>query len=151
MSEQENIRIVKQAFDNLNSHNIDPNDQTFARDLRVQTVDSTTELNREDYRLYLRHLLDAFPDLRITVRDIVAQGDKVAVTWTSKGTHKAPYTLPSGPQIPASNRPVTLQGCYLFDFRNNVISRIEGYWDRSSQLTQMGIMTEQDLMAKVRH
>ncbi len=151
MSEQENIRIVKQAFDNLNSHNIDPNDQTIGRDLRVQTVDSTTELNREEYRLYLRHLLDAFPDLRVTTRDIVAQGDKVCVTWTSKGTHKAPYTLPAGPQIPATNRPVTLQGVFLFEFRNNVISRIEGYWDRSSQLTQMGILSEQELMAKVRH
>jgi steroid delta-isomerase-like uncharacterized protein len=150
MSEQENIRIVKQAFDNINSHSVDPNDQTIARDLRVRTVDSTTEMSREDYRLYLRHLLDAFPDLRLTVKDIVAQGDKVAVTWTSKGTHKGPYTLPSGPQIPATNRPVSLQGCFFFEFKDNLISHIDGYWDRSSQLTQMGLMNEQELMSKVR-
>jgi steroid delta-isomerase-like uncharacterized protein len=146
MSEQENIRIVKQTFDTLNSHNVELSDQTTSRDLRVYTIDSNTEMNRDEFRNYLRNLMTAFPDLRMTPKDIVAQGNKVAVSWISKGTHKAPFTLPfGGPQIPATNRPVTLQGCFFFELQNNTISRIEGYWDRTSLLTQMGLVNEQEL------
>ena len=33
----------------------------------------------------------AFPDLRISVEDQVAEGDKVVTRWRARGTHKGPF------------------------------------------------------------
>ncbi len=149
MSEQENIRIVKQVFDRINDHNVEPDSQTTAGNMRVQTVDSPTELNSQDYRTYLRRILDAFPDLHFTIRDVIAQGDKVSVLWMAKGTHKSTYTLTSGMAIPATNKLVNLPGVTFYEFKNNVVSRQDIFFDRVSLLTQLGVMNEQE-MAKAR-
>jgi hypothetical protein len=33
----------------------------------------------------------SFPDLQITQEDVVASGNKVAIRWTARGTHRGPY------------------------------------------------------------
>ncbi|MFN0129085.1 MAG: ester cyclase [Verrucomicrobiales bacterium] len=47
----------------------------------------------------------AFPDLRVTVQGIVAEGDDAVVRWSATGTHARPF----GP-VAASGRSVTYQG-----------------------------------------
>jgi predicted ester cyclase len=151
MSEQENIRIVKMAFDRLNDHKLEPDNQITSPNLRVQTVDSPTELNLKDYHSYLSRIVDAFPDLHFTIRDIIAQGDKVTALWTVKGTQKAAYTPTTGMTIPATNKPVNLPGCSYYEFKNNVVSRQEIFFDRAGLLTQLGVMNEQEMMARSKH
>jgi predicted ester cyclase len=41
----------------------------------------------ESFKAIHRFFLGAFPDLRITVQEIVTEGDKVAVRWTATMTH----------------------------------------------------------------
>jgi predicted ester cyclase len=36
-------------------------------------------------------LLGAFPDLKVIIQDVVAQGDAVAVRWTASGLHTGPH------------------------------------------------------------
>jgi steroid delta-isomerase-like uncharacterized protein len=36
-------------------------------------------------------LLAAFPNLRFTIQDMIAEGDRVAWRWTMHGTHKGVY------------------------------------------------------------
>jgi steroid delta-isomerase-like uncharacterized protein len=48
--------------------------------------------------------LRAFPDLRIDLEDVVAEGDRVASRWTMTGTHRGEYmgVLPTGKRIKVS-------------------------------------------------
>ena len=146
MSEQENVRVVKQSFENINKHVLDDN-QISSPNARVRMVDSSTELNREEYREYLRSILNAFPDAHFTIRDIIAQADKVAVTWTVRGTHKGPYVSRDGKSTPATNRIVQMPGCTIYEFRNNLVIHQEVLWDQASFMTQLGLMAEQQTMA----
>jgi steroid delta-isomerase-like uncharacterized protein len=43
------------------------------------------------YRKYYLDLRGAFPDLRFTVEDQIAEGDKVVTRWTCGGTHQGPF------------------------------------------------------------
>jgi steroid delta-isomerase-like uncharacterized protein len=63
----------------------------------------------------------AFPDLRITIDNIIAEGDKVAARWTGAGTHLGELM-----GIPASGRPVSFTGMTIHRFADGKI--VENWW-----------------------
>jgi steroid delta-isomerase-like uncharacterized protein len=151
VSEQENVTIVRKWFDNLNSHNLDHNDQFLANDVRVEAAGAPGVMNRDQGRAYNQQFLDAFPDLHFDLKDIIAQGDLVSVSWVAKGTHKAPLKYGStGITLSPTNRMATVPGCTITEVRNNKIVRQSVYWDQVTFLTQLGVLTEQDIMASMR-
>ncbi len=140
MSEQDNIQIVKKLFDNLNKHNLDANNQLLANDVRTEATAAPGVMNtREQGQMYTRQFQDGFPDLHFDMKDIIAQGTKVAVFWIARGTHSALLRIPSGDSIPATNKKVAIPGCTLFELRNNLVSRQEIYWDQVTFLTQLEV------------
>jgi len=74
----------------------------------------------------------AFPDWKHTIEDIAAEGDKVAVRLSQKGTHKAEYD-----GIPATDKTVTLPAQCLLVIVNGKVKEfwaIENYLDFYQQL-----------------
>ena len=55
----------------------------------------------EGSRQRITALHAAFPDLRFTVEDLIADGDKVAVRYTAHGTHKGNFmgVAPTGKEV----------------------------------------------------
>jgi steroid delta-isomerase-like uncharacterized protein len=41
----------------------------------------------EQFLAFRSEMLDALPDLQVTVEDVLADGDRVAVLWRMRGTH----------------------------------------------------------------
>jgi steroid delta-isomerase-like uncharacterized protein len=74
-----------------------------------------------DFKDARRALLETFPDLTITVDDLVHEGDKVAVQWTVNATHAG-----DGLGIPATNRKVTFRGMTWLEIRDG---RVVSGWD----------------------
>jgi steroid delta-isomerase-like uncharacterized protein len=66
-------------------------------------------------------LLDAFPDLRVTVEATVSEGPDVVVRWSAGGTHNG-----DGLGFPASARQASFRGMTWLRFENGQI--VEG-WD----------------------
>ena len=60
---------------------------------------------------------DAFPDLRITVDQQVAERDLVAVRWTARGTNTG-----TGNGIPATGKSVQMTGTTLFRLDDGAIA-----------------------------
>jgi steroid delta-isomerase-like uncharacterized protein len=81
----------------------------------------------------------AFPDMNVTVEDVIAEGDKVVTRVTLRGTHQG-ETEEFGPP---TGRQVELKGI--------TISRIEGgkivedwdAYDNLSAMQQLGLAPEQ--------
>lgn len=143
MSEQENLQIVRRLFDNLNKHNLDANNQLYAKDVRTEAAGVPSALtSRDQGQSYVRQFLEAFPDLHFDIRDTVAQGNMVAVSWTSKGRHSKPLNTMDGGSIPATNKSATISGCTMVEIRNNLITRQGIYWDQVSLFSQLGISME---------
>jgi steroid delta-isomerase-like uncharacterized protein len=59
----------------------------------------------EGFKTFYRGFCAAFPDLRVTVDDTIAEGDKVAIRWTATMTH-----LGDGLGFPASGKKVSMDG-----------------------------------------
>jgi predicted ester cyclase len=90
--------------------------------------------------MYTQLFLEAFPDLHFDIKDVIAQGDKAAVSWVAKGTHTAPLKTPGGDPIPATNKKVTVPGSTIYEFRHNLIARQEIYWDQVAFLAQLELL-----------
>ena len=87
-------------------------------------------------------LMGAFPDLRVTLDDIIADGDSAAVRWTFEATHGGD-TL----GVPATNRRVKVSGMSWVRARNG---RLIAGWDRWNSTGLMSYLTDGAKCATVR-
>jgi len=79
----------------------------------------------------------AFPDLRLTVEDIIAEGETVVARWSCRGTHKGDLN-----GIAPTGKHVNLTGISIARFTNGKMS--EGFvnWDALSLMQQLGVVPE---------
>jgi len=57
----------------------------------------------QGFKQSLSELFEAFPDIHITIDDLIIEADKAVIRYTMAGTHKGPRM-----GIPATNKKVTL-------------------------------------------
>lgn len=58
-------------------------------------------------------LTQAFPDLRLTIDGVIAEGDQAAVRWTVSGTHRGPMI-----HLKATGKRVRFSGMTWLEFKN---------------------------------
>lgn len=90
------------------------------------------------YRELIGFLRGAFTDLTITVDDVVAAGDRVAIRTTTRGTHSGAPVM----GIPATNRQFAFRAS---DFHHVEDGRIVRSWhleDYLALLSQLGATVE---------
>ena len=86
-------------------------------------------------KTFLFGFLNAFPDSRFTIDDMIAEGDQVVTKKTFTGTHTGEFA-----GIPATGNKVTLQFVDIMRVRNG---RIVEHWlsmDQLSFMQQLGVI-----------
>ena len=83
-------------------------------------------------RQMLLVLRTGFPDLRFAVEDVIADGNRVAVRWTARGTHHGEF---SG--LAASGSPVALPGTSIFRIEEGRIAETWVTYDSHWLLLQI--------------
>lgn len=63
------------------------------------------------FRAYYATFRRAVPDARYKVDDLVAEGDKVVVRWTMRGTYEGAFP---GIDVPPTGGPITLKGVAIY-------------------------------------
>jgi steroid delta-isomerase-like uncharacterized protein len=86
----------------------------------------------ESFKAFHANILGAFPDFHVTVEDMIAEKDKVAVRISCKGTHKG-ATLGATP----TGRTVEFSGILIARIKNNKIVETWNSIDLLSLLTQV--------------
>jgi len=85
----------------------------------------------------IRSYRAAAPDLRVTIDDMIAEGDKVALRWTTHGTERGPLRTPLG-IAPPTDRPISIPGVNIFRIANGQIAEEWIVWDTISWAQQLG-------------
>src|SRR5215211_3124413 len=78
-------------------------------------------------------LLRAYPDLHITVDDLIEEGDKVVMRDTVTGTHQGEYM-----GMPPTGKSVTYSEIFIARFAGGRIAETWGVVDVFSQMKQLG-------------
>jgi len=74
----------------------------------------------EEFAAICKTFHETFPDIHVTVDDIIAEGDKVSVLWTATMTHQG-----DGLGFPATSKKVKLPGSSFLICRDGQI--LEGW------------------------
>src|SRR5690349_9848807 len=83
----------------------------------------------------LTDMFTAFPDLRWTLRDTIAEDDRIMTLGTWTGTHRAPFL-----GIPATGRTVTVESWTLDRYRDGRLAESRIIMDVAGMLTQLGLI-----------
>jgi steroid delta-isomerase-like uncharacterized protein len=67
---------------------------------------------RRGFTTIIGKIREAFPDLRYTVEDVIADGDRAMVRVTMSGTQTGPFGMVKLP-LPASGKPVKVQQIHV--------------------------------------
>ncbi len=70
---------------------------------------------REDFKRYVTAVRSAYPDLHFTIEDLFAEGDKVVVRLTFRGTNTGEFVAPTRHR-PATGKQVTMTAINIFRF-----------------------------------
>jgi steroid delta-isomerase-like uncharacterized protein len=77
----------------------------------------------------------AFPDLHVTIEDLIEEGDKVASRNTVRGTHQGEHM-----GLPPTGKSITYNEIFIFRFANGRIVETWGVVDVLSQMRQLGLI-----------
>ncbi len=77
--------------------------------------------------------LAAFPDLQITIDDIIAEGNKVALRTSYVGTHTGALG-----QIPPTGKPIKMTGNIIFRFEDGRVAEAWSFADMLGLMQQIG-------------
>jgi len=138
MSEH-NKAIVRRLVEELwNKGNLSVADELFAPNYEhhdASTLDFGRGPESEKKRATLYRT--AFPDVRLTIEDIIAEGEIVMTRWSCRGTHKGDLSgiAPTGKQI-------NISGVTIDRVANGKLAEGWVNWDALGLMQQLGVVPE---------
>jgi steroid delta-isomerase-like uncharacterized protein len=108
-------------------------DELVAPDALMRTPLPIEATGAELVKEVFARLLRAYPDLHITIEDLVEEGDKVVSRNTVTGTHQGEYM-----GIPPTGKSVTYNEIFIARFADGRIAETWGVVDVLSQMRQLG-------------
>jgi steroid delta-isomerase-like uncharacterized protein len=138
MSVERNKTIVRRFFEEVyNNGNSDIIDDIFSDDFGSNDPTSCGVKGPESVKQLVLRLRAAFPDIRFTVDELIAEGDRVVVHVTFRGTHLGEYM-----GIPPTGNQVTVKGVELARFAGGkIIEQGWHYYQELHLLQQLGVLS----------
>ena|SRR6266545_1201329 len=110
-------------------------DEVFEPDVLIRTPLPVQATGAQALKQVWAILLRAFPDVHITVEDVIAEGDKVVARDTVTGTHQGEYM-----GVPPTGKSVTYNEIFILRFVKGRIAETWGVVDVLSQMKQLGVV-----------
>jgi steroid delta-isomerase-like uncharacterized protein len=115
MSSEENKRLIRYFFEGVNARDMTAF-ELFVPDAIHHNPFPGTPPGREGNMQGMLLLFEAFPDWQTTIEDLIAEGDKVVVRMTQRGTHQGTFF-----GLAATGKQVSVAGIAIFRLRNGQI------------------------------
>lgn len=133
MLTDDNKALVQRFFDEvINQRNLAVLDQFISPNAVNHTVPAGLP---QGVSQFLGLHLNAFPDVKATVQELLADGDKVVALVSYRGTQQGTFRA-----ISPTNKQITVMGINIFRIANGKMVEHWGLTDRLSALQQMGVV-----------
>lgn len=137
--ESSNVATMRRLTDELwNKGNLTIADETIAQNFIIHDPDNP-DLRRgpAGVKQMATNSRKAFPNLRVTIEDIIAKDDNVVIRWTATGTHQGEFR-----GIAATGKNISYGGITITRLENNKLQEI--WWARDT----LGLMRQLGMSVK---
>lgn len=133
---QQNMAIIRKSITEMyNKGNISAIDQFLTSDYVGHALGSGMTISGVPaVKETVAKSRAAFPDLYLTVENMVAEGDRVVVQWMARGTHKGEYL-----GIAPSGKSINIGGLTMYRLAGGKIAEAWSGWDQGSLFRQIGV------------
>jgi steroid delta-isomerase-like uncharacterized protein len=131
----DNKAIVRRLYEEAwNDRKLSLIDKLFAPShaLDEPTV-SGSQMGPAAYKQQVTRFMVAFPDLHLEIDDLIAEKDKVVVSWRISGTHKGDFM-----GIPATAKKISFEGITIIQIASGKILDSYVRWDAFGLMRQLG-------------
>ena len=136
---EENKAVARRFMEDLyNDEDLTVADEIIAPDYVEHYAGGSERLGTEGLVECVTFWRTAFPGLQFTIEDSIAEGDRVVVRWTARGTHKGEYMgiSPTGNQV-------TFSGITTFRIAEGKVQEAWWHLDDLGLLEQLGVVWHQ--------
>lgn len=135
MSEK-NKAFARRWFEEVwNKGNLDVIGEFFGDNYVNHTAGSPDARGVEPWRETVSTARAAFPDLRFTIDDQIAEGDKLMNRWTFRGTHQGEYM-----GVPPTGKQITVTGISINRFAGGKYVESWSVMDTLGMMQQLGAL-----------
>lgn len=141
ISTEEKKALIRRLYEGLNDfirtgEDISFLDRTFDKNMlqHMSGFPPNTD-NLDALKQMMPSLRKALADVKITVHDVIGEGDKVAARVSWEGTHKGEMM-----GIPASNKRLNVTEMHIYRFSDGKVVERWGEWDKFGMMQQIGVI-----------
>jgi steroid delta-isomerase-like uncharacterized protein len=138
MATEENKALLRRFIELWNTGNIATADEFINPDLNDHTLLPGLPSGLAGFKLMVGGFRAAFPDLRVTIHELIAQGDKAAARVTFRGTHQGEFQ-----GIPPTGNSFIMGAIGILRFKEGEVVEHWATLDRLGLLTQLGVAPAQ--------
>ena len=129
---------IQKLTDAWNSHDLELVLPFYSEDYEGMDIgEPHTQHGREAVKAMLLRYWQAFPDLRFWVTGMVAEEDRIAISWCAKGTQQGSIM-----NIPPTGRRIEIRGISIIEVKDGLVVRGEYIWDLAGMLRHIGLLPE---------
>lgn len=129
------VDVVRAMYDAFNDQDWHRFGTYVADDLEWTNIALGTTSDLDQLRTGYPALFESFPDVHVRIVNIFGDDPYVTVEWHAQGTHTGPLR-----GEPPTGNAFERRGCSVAEVQNGKIVCYRDYFDRASQLRQLGLM-----------
>lgn len=132
MSESTNVAVTRRWFEEVWNQR---NDALVHELMDPEGIGHLEGLDTRGPQAFLEArgmLIKAFPDFHITVEDLIAQGEQVAVRWSVEGTHRGDLL-----HLKATHKPIAIRGITWIKFKNGKLYEGWDCWNQGKLFAEL--------------
>jgi steroid delta-isomerase-like uncharacterized protein len=134
MSAEQNKILARKVFDLNNQHDLEKLGNVISPK-HILHFGGMPPMDWNGHKQLLSAFHSAFPDFRIDIEDLIAEGDKVTIRMTATGTHKGVFQ-----GIPSTSKKINVTGIAI---QRMVEGKVADEWinvDTMSLMQQLGAL-----------
>ena len=125
-------RIVEEIW---NGKKHDRIDEFYAADFVNVDPSSPEVKNLEQFKQWVAEMNAGFPDEKVTIEELVAEGDKVAKQFSVKSTHTGEFM-----GIPPTNKKTNMSGITIYRIVDGKVKECVWSYDTYGFMVQLGVI-----------